>query len=1076
MEDGLFGNFITKTQTVSNGKPKPKERPQAVKLKDKINLASSQLFGNEFKIDDLTAKLKPSVPTASSSAEQILKSKKLSLAERLSIINTKVLSVLGKQKANVLVIKTKEQLHEYITAAILSGRISIDTETNNSLDPITCKLMGPCFYYPGGKQAYVPLNHRNPDTKERLAWQLTEEDCKQEFQRIVESKLPVIMHNGKFDYEVIKCTCSVPVIPFWDTMIAARLLNENEKASLKQLFIKYIDQSQEKYDIEKLFDNISYADVDPDIFALYAATDAYMTDKLYELQKIELDKPEYGPHMDLLGIHEIKGLRWVFHKVEMPISIVTAEMELLGVEVDEEYGQRLKDKYSKQLTSVDTSIENILVLLKPVVDAWKLTPAANTPTKIYVAKNTKMSQQKIEATFTHKDETGVYKIGKARVDQLSDPINLSSPSQLAILFYDILGVPNNARDGSRKTGKDELKIIKERLAKYLPKLEEIETELELDEEEDEDLDDIETAVEMSQDELEVFRFGNAAKLASLILQRRTITKLVTTYIEVIPDLVKHWPDRRIRFHLNSLGTDTGRYSSGGKLKFMENDEAITVSGINIQNIPAHNPEVRMLFKARPGYRIIGSDYSAQEPRMTTFLSGSKKMYEAYTTGKDLYAIIAQSAFHNNYEDNLEYYPEGTELEIDGKKIIAGHKTHLNKAGKSRRSTGKVLNLSCTYGMSARTAGIKLGYSEEEAAEEGGKLLNSFFTDFHEVKTAIDQSQAFLKKNGYVEDFIGRRRRLTNINLEPYKAEFKTHKTVNANFNPFLICKDREDASDPSYVWNQILKGYIILSNAWHLSDPVKYPNYVVKNEIPNMTFEKLRKVANNPSYYFDELYDTNKKPSAWNRKNKEKILDDMQAVLQILIDRTYKNDVLPENADFESLLAQYETKYGRIVPTFLPDEPMNLTAWTGLIAAAARQCFNARIQGSAASLTKMAMIDIFNDPQLKAWDAKLIITVHDEVLVECPEQYAELVEKRLPEIMIETAKKVGNDVPQACDPYNVTRWYSDVAATSIIEEFKKLELQGLSRDEALDKVIKNHTEVPSEAIVKTIETGCDLDF
>ena len=102
---------------------------------------------------------------------------------------------------------------------------------------------------------------------------------------------------------------------------------------------------------------------------------------------------------------------------------------------------------------------------------------------------------------------------------------------------------------------------------------------------------------MSQDELEVFRFGNAAKLASLILQRRTITKLVTTYIEVIPDLVKHWPDRRIRFHLNSLGTDTGRYSSGGKLKFMENDEAITVSGINIQNIPAHNPEVRMLFKA-----------------------------------------------------------------------------------------------------------------------------------------------------------------------------------------------------------------------------------------------------------------------------------------------------------------------------------------------------------------------------------------------------------------------------------------------------------------------------------------------
>lgn len=74
---------------------------------------------------------------------------------------------------------------------------------------------------------------------------------------------------------------------------------------------------------------------------------------------------------------------------------------------------------------------------------------------------------------------------------------------------------------------------------------------------------------------------------------------------------------------------------------------------------------------RTSYRIVGSDYSAQEPRMTTFLSGDPKMYEAYTTGKDLYAIIAQSAYHNNYEDNLEFYPEGTEIEIDGKPVVSG---------------------------------------------------------------------------------------------------------------------------------------------------------------------------------------------------------------------------------------------------------------------------------------------------------------------------------------------------------------------------------------------------------------------
>ncbi len=47
------------------------------------------------------------------------------------------------------------------------------------------------------------------------------------------------------------------------------------------------------------------------------------------------------------------------------------------------------------------------------------------------------------------------------------------------------------------------------------------------------------------------------------------------------------------------------------------------------------------------------------------------MYEAYLNKKDLYAMIAMSAFNNRYEDNLEFYPEGTELEVDGKIVYSG---------------------------------------------------------------------------------------------------------------------------------------------------------------------------------------------------------------------------------------------------------------------------------------------------------------------------------------------------------------------------------------------------------------------
>lgn len=609
----------------------------------------NSLFGEEFNIKipesnvkGLLNKLNNKSKDTTTDPEKLLKSKKLSLAERLIIIKTNVLKILGKQRNNVVVIKDRDAFEAYIDEAIATGRIAIDTETNNSLDPVTCQLIGPCFYYPGGKQAYVPINHRDPETKVRLSWQLTEQDCTDMFKKIVDSGIDIIMHNGKFDYEVIKCTCNIEVRPTWDTMVAARLLNENELAGLKKQYVSKIDPTQEKYDIEKLFENVAYADVDPEIFALYAATDSMMTDKLYEIQKVELDKPEYGSHTDLLGTHEVKGLRWLFHNVEMPIVIVTAEMELAGVAVDEEYGQRLKDKYNAQLAKTDEDINAILASLAPLIAAWKTTKQATERLKTYASKKSKMSKEKLEATYPNEDKFGRYKLGKAPIEILEDPINLASPAQLAVLFYDILKVNQTVADEdltaeilkkaeanfdpSRKTGKDELKTIKEKLNEYLPKFEELETEFD-----EEDLEeDIETAIELSKDEKVAFRLGCAAKLADLILKRRGIAKLVTTYVDVIPDLVTHWPDHRIRFHLNSLGTDTGRYSSGGKLKFMENEEPIVVSGINIQNIPSHNPEIRMLFKAATKqHEVVASDnyYAVPETDEVETIAGWKKVQD-----------------------------------------------------------------------------------------------------------------------------------------------------------------------------------------------------------------------------------------------------------------------------------------------------------------------------------------------------------------------------------------------------------------------------------------------------------------
>lgn len=72
----------------------------------------------------------------------------------------------------------------------------------------------------------------------------------------------------------------------------------------------------------------------------------------------------------------------------------------------------------------------------------------------------------------------------------------------------------------------------------------------------------------------------------------------------------------------------------------------------------------------------------------------------------------------------------------------------------------------------------------------------------------------------------------------------------------------------------------------------------------------------------------------------------------------------------------------------------------GKIADASRQTINSIIQGSAADITKKAMIDIANDPILNKLGFELELTIHDEVIGECPIETSYEAMKRLEEVMI----------------------------------------------------------------------------
>ena len=626
-----------------------------------MSIALNSLWGEEFKVENDTKAILNKIDSAKTkkvTVEKLLKSKSVSVEEKLEIIYENVNKILGSYKEQTMLIKTKGELEKYLDKAIENNVIAIDTETNNSLDPLTCKLMGVCIYTPGLKNAYIPINHVNRYNNERLAWQLTEEDIFEYFSSV--DNVFTVAHNGKFDYQVLKCTTGWEMPIDWDTMIAARLLNENERAGLKQQYIEKIDSSIEKYSIEGLFQDIDYAIVDPEIFALYAATDSFMTYKLYEYQK--------------KLFNEDKRLFDLYRNVEIPIIKISAEMELKGICIDREYSKRLSEKYNSLLSELDSKIEKELSKYKDRIEKWRMTPEANE----------------------HKVVKG--KTQKSKNEQLKDPIELTSPTQLAVLLYDVLDVGVIDKKNPRGTGAEILEQIN------LP-------------------------------------------LCKLLIEQKTILKLLTAFIDVLPNKCSV-RDNRLHSHFNQLGTDTGRFSS---------------TEPNLQQIPSRNKEVRMMFCAKPGYTLVGSDFSAQEPRILSAYSKDERMLQAFAENKDIYATVGSGIFKNDYWDNMEHHEDGTP----------------NVEGKKRRSKCKKLILGTMYGMGAK----KMSDDMECSLEEGKRIIEDFYKGFPKVKNWIEETEANAMKVGYVEDYAGRKRHLPDLLLPVY--EFKNSNIKNT-FNPLLF--------------------------------------------------------------------------------------------------------------------------------------------------------------------------------------------------------------------------------------------------------------------------------------------------
>lgn len=292
--------------------------------------------------------------------------------------------------------------------------ISIDTETTG-LNVFSDELVGICLG--NDKQSiYVPINHKSPLYNSRMKNQIDPAVIKELFKEKTQNKnYKWIYHNAKFDLNVLRTFLGFNMPdPYWDTMICGNMLYQDEEHNLKYLYNKYIaeeDEGVNKFDT--LFAGLTFDYVPIDIATIYAAKDALMTLKLYYYQRDVLNRPD------------MVGVKTVFETIEMPLIPVLVDMYRTGVNMNQQMIQELYNKYNERLERAKAEVYKEI---EPYTDA----------------------------------------INKYRIQnynkKLDDPISISSPAQLSILFYDILKYKTKSGKG---TGVHELEEINTPLTKAL---------------------------------------------------------------------------------------------------------------------------------------------------------------------------------------------------------------------------------------------------------------------------------------------------------------------------------------------------------------------------------------------------------------------------------------------------------------------------------------------------------------------------------------------------------------------------------------------------------------------------------
>jgi len=207
-------------------------------------------------------------------------------------------------------------------------------------------------------------------------------------------------------------------------------------------------------------------------------------------------------------------------------------------------------------------------------------------------------------------------------------------------------------------------------------------------------------------------------LPQKILSYRTLSKLKSTYIDVLPNLINPRTGR-IHASFNQMVVATGPLPS---------------TPPNLQNIPIRGEEgkkIREAFVPGEGFVLLSSDYSQIELRILAHISKDPLLIDSFNKNEDIHAKVAQEVFGVQYADITQ----------------------------DMRRTAKVINFGIIYGMSGYGLAKELGVSQREAQN----YIDAYFERYKGVKNYIERILKEARSNGFVKTMFGRIRYVPEIN-------------------------------------------------------------------------------------------------------------------------------------------------------------------------------------------------------------------------------------------------------------------------------------------------------------------------